>query len=190
MTSKGLRGSQNSTQSHAASRWCRNGVRTVCHCQRAIFFFGALEVQVSAVMLMSALIRSEAWAFARSGKNNDLRAEKARHSEASSSPKNVRTFFGIREKCTSTDFSAPARPLSRVIGDAEAGVLLSIYILMIFMLNIGKARQLLIKPAGGVVAVDPTVLVLYAIQDVHPQAFICFISVLFRIMYNTFHKLQ
>jgi len=48
----------------------------VCHCQRAIFFFGALEVQVSAVMLMSALIRSEAWAFARSGKNNDLRAEK------------------------------------------------------------------------------------------------------------------
>jgi hypothetical protein len=27
-------------------------------------------------MLMSALIRSEAWAFARSGKNNDLRAEK------------------------------------------------------------------------------------------------------------------
>jgi hypothetical protein len=27
-------------------------------------------------MLMSALIRSEAWAFAWSGKNNDLRAEK------------------------------------------------------------------------------------------------------------------
>ena len=50
---------------------------------------------------------------------------------------------GIREKCTSTDFSAPARPLSRVIGGAEAGVLLSIIIMMIFMLNIGKARQLL-----------------------------------------------
>jgi hypothetical protein len=40
-------------------------------------------------------------------------------------------------------FSAPARPLSRVIGGAEAGVLLSIIIMMIFMLNIGKARQLL-----------------------------------------------
>ena len=40
-------------------------------------------------------------------------------------------------------FNAPARPLSRVIGGAEAGVLLSIIIMMIFMLNIGKARQLL-----------------------------------------------
>jgi hypothetical protein len=40
-------------------------------------------------------------------------------------------------------FSAPARPLSRVIGGAEAAVLLSIIIMMIFMLNIGKARQLL-----------------------------------------------
>ena len=117
-------------------------MRTVCHCQRAIFFFGALEVQVSAVMLMSALIRSEAWAFARSGKNNDLRAEKARHSEASSSPKNVHVHSSesVRNVLVHI-FSAPARPLSRVIGGAEAGVLLSIIIMMISMLNIGKARQ-------------------------------------------------
>ena len=50
---------------------------------------------------------------------------------------------GIREKCTSTDFSAPARPLSSVIGDARAAVLLSIIIMMIFMLTIEKARQIL-----------------------------------------------
>ena len=65
-------------------------------------------------------------------------------SELPASPKACYgTDHGIRENCTRTDFSAPARPLSRVIGGAEAGVLLSIIIMMIFMLNIGKARQLL-----------------------------------------------
>ena len=54
-------------------------------------------------------------------------------------------FIGIRDPSHSVPvpiFSAPARPLSRVIGGAETGVLLSIIIMMISMLNIGKARQL------------------------------------------------
>jgi hypothetical protein len=93
-------------------------------------------------MIMSALIRSEAWAFARSGKNNDLRAEKARHSELHSSPKPEcsGTDHGIREKCKFTYFNAPARQLSRVIGGAEAAVLLSIIIMMIFMLKTSGKR--------------------------------------------------
>jgi hypothetical protein len=106
-----------------------------------------LEEQVSTVMLTSALIRSESWAFAWSGKNNDLRAEKPRHSEAPS-PKPAAKKKSSSESVILSHsvpvpiFSAPARPLSRVIGGAETGVLLSIITMMISMLNIGKARQL------------------------------------------------